>query len=165
MKRTTLSFQYTYIDTPIGALLLVGMEETLHYVGFSQGKMQITPAPHWLQNDQILSQCKVQLTEYFNGNRQSFDLTLSPSGTEFQCQVWQQLQQIPFGKTCSYQDIAQGINRPKSVRAVGAANGRNPLPIVIPCHRVIGADGSLTGFGGGLEAKRYLLQLEGVIAG
>ena len=103
----------------------------------------------------------MQLTEYFAGKRQSFDLQLAPQGTDFQLAVLAALQTIPHGETRSYLDIARQIGRPSAVRAVGAANGRNPLPIVIPSHRVIGADGSLTGFGGGLEAKLYLLELEG----
>jgi methylated-DNA-[protein]-cysteine S-methyltransferase len=101
------------------------------------------------------------LKEYFDGTRRHFDLPLGPRGTEFQLRVWEALTQIPYGQTRSYRDIALAIGKPTAVRAVGAANGRNPLPIVVPCHRVIGSDGSLTGFAGGLEAKTRLLQLEG----
>jgi methylated-DNA-[protein]-cysteine S-methyltransferase len=103
---------------------------------------------------------KQQLDEYFAGKREAFDLKLAPHGTAFQLAVLQALQEIPYGETRSYQYIATRIGKPKSVRAVGAANGRNPLPIIIPCHRVIGSDGSLTGFGGGLPTKRFLLDLE-----
>lgn len=106
-----------------------------------------------------------QLAEYFSGARQGFDLPLAPEGTEFQRRVWEELSRIPFGETRNYGEIAQAIGNPKASRAVGAANGRNPIPIVVPCHRVIGADGSLTGFGGGLETKQRLLALEGVTAG
>ena len=104
-----------------------------------------------------------QLAEYFAGQRRDFDLAVEPQGTEFQRQVWHQLLEIPYGTTCSYQDIAQAIGRPQAVRAVGRANGTNPIPIVIPCHRVIGANGTLTGYGGGLDVKRQLLVLEGVL--
>ena len=103
---------------------------------------------------------KTQLDEYFSGQRTTFDLKLAPWGTDFQLEVLRALQEIPYGETRSYQDVATHIGRDKAVRAVGAANGRNPLPIIIPCHRVIGANGSLTGFGGGLSTKRFLLDLE-----
>jgi len=101
-----------------------------------------------------------QLQEYFRGERQSFDLKLAPRGTDFQLACWRALQRIPYGETRSYSDVAREIGRPAAVRAVGAANGANPIPIVIPCHRVVGSNGSLTGFGGGIETKRWLLALE-----
>jgi methylated-DNA-[protein]-cysteine S-methyltransferase len=101
-----------------------------------------------------------QLHEYFRGERQSFDLKLAPRGTDFQLACWRALQRIPYGETRSYSDVAREIGRPAAVRAVGAANGANPIPIVIPCHRVVGSNGSLTGFGGGIETKRWLLALE-----
>lgn len=153
---------YRYLDTPIGFLLLAGSEAALEYVGFPRGKGSVTPAPGWIEDDRHFADAAVQLAEYFGGARKSFDLDLAPSGTAFQLSVLDALQTIPYGETRSYADIARQIGRPAAVRAVGAANGRNPLPIVIPCHRVIGADGSLTGFGGGLETKRFLLELEGV---
>ncbi len=161
--KTSTPLRYTYIDSPLGQLLLVGEQETVHYVGLPEGKMVIGPLAHWRQDDSILAQCKQQLAEYFQGVRQRFDLHLLTSGTQFQQLVWQQLQHIPYGKTHSYKDIAHAVARPKAVRAVGAANGKNPIPIIIPCHRVVGADGSLTGFGGGMDAKRYLLTLEGAL--
>jgi methylated-DNA-[protein]-cysteine S-methyltransferase len=102
-----------------------------------------------------------QLEEYFAGERREFDLTLAPEGTPFERSVWDELRRIPFGETRSYGEIARAIGRPSASRAVGRANGANPIPIVVPCHRVIGADGSLTGFGGGLEAKSRLLEIEG----
>ena len=102
-----------------------------------------------------------QLAEYFAGERREFDLRLAPEGTPFERSVWEELRRIPFGETRSYGEIAQAIGRPGAARAVGRANGANPIPIVVPCHRVIGADGSLTGFGGGLEAKSRLLEIEG----
>ena len=108
----------------------------------------------------MLLQAKMQLLEYFNGERDVFDLALSPKGTEFQNKVWKQLQKIPFGKTKSYGDIASKINNPKAMRAVGMANRNNPIPIIIPCHRVIGSNGKLTGFAGGLDLKKRLLDFE-----
>lgn len=111
----------------------------------------------------FLDQAEEQLTEYFSGDRQSFDLKLDTSGTEFQKSVWDSLRRIPFGYTKSYGDIAEEIGNPKAVRAVGLANGANPVSVIVPCHRVIGADGTLTGFGGGLDMKRKLLEHEGVL--
>lgn len=152
--------EYRYMQSPIGRLLLAGKGEVLHCIGFPEGKGQIQPPPDWQMNPDCLEQAVSQVNEYFEGRRQRFELALRPHGTPFQLRVLEALQQIPFGQTASYGEIARAIGRPRAVRAVGAANGRNPLPIVIPCHRVIGADGSLTGFGGGLNAKRFLLGLE-----
>jgi methylated-DNA-[protein]-cysteine S-methyltransferase len=153
---------YRYIDSPIGQLLLAGDREGLKIIGFPQGKGKVSTGADWELTSNGFLDAELQLAEYFDGRRRSFDLNLVPQGTDFQLAVLAALQTIPHGETRSYLDIAIQIGRPKAVRAVGAANGRNPLPIVIPCHRVIGADGSLTGFGGGLESKRFLLQLEGV---
>ena len=154
--------EYTYFASPIGNLLLAGHNEVLHYLGFPKGSMAMTPEPNWQLNEQAFSRVRQQLQEYFDGKRRDFDLPLSPQGTDFQRQVWQQLQTIPYGKTCSYGDLAKAIERPKAVRAVGAANGQNPIPVIIPCHRVIGSNGKLTGFGGGLDVKEQLLRLEGI---
>jgi methylated-DNA-[protein]-cysteine S-methyltransferase len=153
---------YRHIDSPIGQLLLAGDADVLKIIGFPAGKGNVAVDPAWEYRVNCLPDVESQLAEYFQGRRRYFDLKLAPSGTDFQLAVLAALQTIPAGETRSYLDIANQIGRPKAVRAVGAANGRNPLPIVIPCHRVIGADGSLTGFGGGLEAKRLLLELEGV---
>jgi methylated-DNA-[protein]-cysteine S-methyltransferase len=153
---------YRYIDSPIGQLLLAGDREGLKIIGFPRGKGEVSTGADWELRSNCFLDAELQLAEYFDGRRQSFDLNLAPQGTDFQLAVLAALQTIPLGETRSYLDIAIQIGRPKAVRAVGAANGRNPLPIVIPCHRVIGADGSLTGFGGGLETKLFLLQLEGV---
>jgi methylated-DNA-[protein]-cysteine S-methyltransferase len=118
----------------------------------------------WQEGDHpLLRETARQLAEYFAGARRVFDLPLAPRGTAFQCDVWTTLATIPFGETISYAQLASRVGKPTAVRAVGAANGRNPLPIVLPCHRVIGADGSLTGFGGGLPTKQFLLQLEGAL--
>jgi methylated-DNA-[protein]-cysteine S-methyltransferase len=153
---------YRYIESPIGQLLLAGEADGLKIIGFPQGKGRIDVGNDWEHRDDCFEDAVSQLMEYFAGKRKSFDLQLAPSGTAFQLAVLDALTTIPAGETRSYLDIAIQIGHPKAVRAVGAANGRNPLPIVIPCHRVIGTDGSLTGFGGGLESKLFLLQLEGV---
>ncbi len=151
---------YCYLPTPIGDLLLAGDSEALSLIGFPQGKMRRDPDPDWIFNEKPFAAARQQLREYFAGKRKTFDLPLRLTGTEFQVQVLEELQRIPYGETVSYGAIAQRIGRPKAVRAVGAANGRNPLPIVIPCHRVIGSGGDLTGFGGGLDTKEALLRLE-----
>ncbi|MFT4798792.1 MAG: methylated-DNA-[protein]-cysteine S-methyltransferase [Sulfitobacter sp.] len=152
---------YCYMSSPIGDLLLAGDDVSLHLIGFPEGKGHVEPASDWLENSARFNLEKQQLTEYFAGERREFDLVLAPTGTDFQRAVLVALQEIAYGRTCCYRDIAERIGKPKAVRAVGAANGRNPIPIVIPCHRVIGADGSLTGFGGGLAAKSWLLNHEG----
>jgi methylated-DNA-[protein]-cysteine S-methyltransferase len=151
---------YCYLETPIGDLLLAGDEEALALVGFPQGSMRHDPEPDWIYNEKPFVEARRQLAEYFAGDRKSFELPLKLTGTEFQVRVLEELQRIPYGETKSYRDIAERIGRPKAVRAVGAANGRNPIPIIIPCHRVIGSHGELTGFGGGLDTKEALLRLE-----
>ena len=151
---------YCYLETPIGDLLLAGDHDGLALIGFPEGAMRREPEADWIFNEKPFAEARAQLSDYFAGKRKAFDLDLKPTGTEFQLQVLDELQKIPYGETCSYSDIAQRIGRPKAVRAVGAANGRNPIPIVIPCHRVIGASGDLTGFGGGLPTKEALLRLE-----
>ena len=151
---------YCYLPTPIGDLLLAGERDSLSLVGFPEGAMRHDPDPDWIYNEQPFEEVRRQLTEYFAGERTEFDVPLSLHGTEFQLQVLEELKLIPYGETTSYGDIAKRIGRPKAVRAVGAANGRNPIPIIVPCHRVIGSSGHLTGFGGGLDAKTALLRLE-----
>jgi len=151
---------YCYHDTPIGRLLLAGDDEALRFIGFPEGSQRRDPDPGWIFNEQPFSEVRRQLSEYFAGERQDFDLPLAPGGTEFQRQVLDELRRIPYGTTRTYGEIAARIGRPRAVRAVGAANGWNPIPIIIPCHRVIGASGDLTGFGGGLPVKEALLRLE-----
>ncbi len=151
---------YCYLDTPIGELLLAGDDDALAMIGFPKGSMRRDPEPDWIFNEKPLATARQQLTEYFAGTRKEFDLPVALSGTEFQVSVLEALQQIPYGETVSYGEIARRIGRPKAVRAVGAANGRNPIPVVVPCHRVIGSSGDLTGFGGGLDTKEALLRLE-----
>jgi methylated-DNA-[protein]-cysteine S-methyltransferase len=151
---------YCYLDTPIGELLLAGDETGLNLVGFPKGKMRQEPEPDWVLDETPFAEARRQLLQYFAGEREQFDIPLHLRGTEFQLRVLEELQRIPYGTTLSYSEVAERIGRPKAVRAVGAANGRNPLPIIIPCHRVIGRGGSLTGFGGGLDTKAALLRLE-----
>ncbi len=151
---------YAYTASPIGQLLLAGSADGLQVIGFPQGDKARRADSGWERYDQLFKKTARQLNEYFAGERREFELELTPEGTKFQVQVLEALRGIPYGETRTYRDIAEAVGRPKAVRAVGNANGRNPLPIVIPCHRVIGSDGSLTGFGGGIEAKRYLLGLE-----
>ncbi len=151
---------YCYLETPIGELLLAGDDDGLYQVGFPKGSMRREPEPDWIFNEGRLEEARRQLGEYFAGNRREFELPLQLTGTEFQVQVLEALREIPYGETVSYGDIAKRIGRPRAVRAVGAANGRNPLPIIVPCHRVIGSTGDLTGFGGGLDTKEALLRHE-----
>ena len=156
---------YCYLNTPIGDLLLAGDESGLSLIGFPEGSMRREPEADWIFKEAPFEDARQQLLEYFAGERREFDLPLSLTGTEFQLLVLEELKKIPYGETTSYGDIAKRIGRPKAMRAVGAANGRNPIPIIVPCHRVIGSTGDLTGFGGGLTTKQALLQLEAENAG
>ena len=155
--------QFEYASSPVGDLLLAGDSAGLRRIGFPSGKGAVEPQPRWRHESGCFSDVARQLEEYFGGRRRCFDVELSLSGTEFQLCVLAALMDIPYGETRSYAEIATAINRPAAVRAVGTANSRNPIPILIPCHRVIGADGSLTGFGGGMEVKRFLLNLESIV--
>lgn len=152
--------QYCSYQSPIGKLLLVGTAGVLEELHFPNSPGQNHIAEDWQYDEACFKKILQQLIEYFDGNRQDFDLEIAPKGTAFQERVWQELRKIPFGKTASYGEIAERVGNPKASRAVGMANGKNPIPIIIPCHRVIGKDGSLTGFGGGLDVKKQLLQLE-----
>lgn len=153
--------RFLYHASPIGPLLLAGEDASLSLIGFPQGKGRRDPEPEWTGDPSAFPAVRQQLDAYFNGTLRQFDLPLSPRGTAFQRAVWQELQRIPYGETIAYRDLAIRVGNPAAVRAVGAANGANPLPIVVPCHRVIGSGGGLTGFGGGLDAKRWLLRHEG----
>ncbi|HYD47683.1 MAG TPA: methylated-DNA--[protein]-cysteine S-methyltransferase [Terriglobales bacterium] len=153
---------HSYLDTPIGRLLLVSDGEVLIEIHFESDGQPVAAPPDSRADDTALAQAARELSEYFSGRRRSFEVAIGfRRGTEFQREVWQALRDIPFGTTISYGELARRVRRPNGFRAVGAANGRNPLPIVVPCHRVIGSDGTLTGFGGGLPTKQHLLQLEG----
>ena len=148
-------------DTPIGVMTLAADNCGLRYVLFPDNKYPPARGGDWRRDAGALRDARGQLLDYFAGTRHAFDLPLAPVGTDFQVKVWTTLAQIPFGRTWSYGELARHIGEPRAVRAVGAANGRNPLPVILPCHRVIGADGSLTGFGGGLPLKKFLLDHEG----
>jgi methylated-DNA-[protein]-cysteine S-methyltransferase len=148
-------------ETPIGPLLLVGDTLHLHCIGLQGGTRPQKVAADWTHAEAPFGAAIEQLQQYFAGERREFDLPLEPAGTAFQRAVWQELQLIPYGATLSYGALARKLGNAQASRAVGLANGANPLPIVIPCHRVIGANGSLTGFGGGVAIKRALLCLEG----
>ena len=147
--------------SPIGELLLVGDGETLSGLYMQDGRKPKRIAPDWTESAAPFADVKRQLQEYFAGERTTFDVPLAPEGgAPFEREVWHALEEIPYGETVSYGEIARRVGQPTAARAVGTANGRNPIAVIVPCHRVIGADGSLTGYGGGLERKRLLLELE-----
>jgi methylated-DNA-[protein]-cysteine S-methyltransferase len=151
---------FTQIESPLGPLLLVADEAGLREIRFVNGRHPTQPEPSWKEDRAPLSETIRQLQAYFAGELESFDLQLAPEGTPFQLGVWRRLCDIPYGETISYGELAGRIGNPKASRAVGLANGSNPIPIVIPCHRVIGSNGKLTGYGGGLPIKEKLLALE-----
>ncbi|NMZ50015.1 methylated-DNA--[protein]-cysteine S-methyltransferase [Pseudomonas poae] len=154
--------EYTLMPSPVGQLTLVARAGKLAAILWETERANRVRLGHLIEtgDNPVLLETERQLTEYFAGTRNHFELELDFVGTDFQTQVWQALLTIPFGETRSYSQIASQIGNPTAVRAVGAANGRNPISIIAPCHRVIGASGTLTGFAGGLEAKQYLLTLE-----
>jgi methylated-DNA-[protein]-cysteine S-methyltransferase len=166
---TTSATVYDTLATPIGDLLVAAEDAGLVAVYFEPHAGRYAPAAHWRHADaaagtgaaRIVAEACAQLASYFAGERTTFDLPLAPRGTAFQQRVWRALGDIPFGETVSYLALADRLGDPRAVRAVGGANGRNPIPVIVPCHRVVGADGSLTGFGGGIERKRWLLAHEG----
>lgn len=151
---------FTWYESPIGPLLLAGTKSHLALVSFAEGKHARHVDPEWKEDASAFSKVIAQLRGYFAGELRKFDLPLQLDGTEFQKSVWTKLASIPYGVTISYKTLAERVGNPKAVRAVGAANGANPIPIILPCHRVIGSNGSLTGFGGGLPLKKKLLALE-----
>lgn len=151
----------TTMDSPLGPIRIAGTDAGLTRVDFQHGLRPVEPIPGWQDAPDVLSDAVQQLHEYFEGTRQTFSVTLAPDGTDFQHEVWRALQHIPFGTTLTYQDLAQALGKPKGARAVGSANGRNPIAIMIPCHRIIGRDGRLRGYASGLPIKRQLLQHEG----
>ena len=155
---------HTRYDSPVGALMLAATDAGIHAVEFPENRHPVKRDDEWREGTHpLLDAAMRQLDGYFAGTRRTFELPLAPRGTPFQLQVWEALRAIPFGATWSYARLAQAIGNPSAMRAVGAANGRNPIPIIVPCHRVIGANGTLTGFGGGLPTKEFLLRLEGAM--
>jgi len=160
VERNPRRMNYCYMETPIGMLLIAG-DDAIRGIYFPKNGKAAAPEADWIESSKgVLAEAVRQLKEYFAGRRADFELPLAPDGTEFQRTVWQRLQEIPYGATISYGELAKRVGNPKASRAVGAANGSNPIPIVIPCHRVIGSNGKLTGFGGGLPTKEKLLALE-----
>jgi methylated-DNA-[protein]-cysteine S-methyltransferase len=151
---------YTTYESPVGPLLLAGDSDALRLVSFEGRKHAAPPQADWKQDKAPFAEVIRQLQAYFRGELREFDVPLALEGSDFQLRVWNALRQIPYGETISYLQLAERIGNPKAVRAVGLANGSNPTPIIVPCHRVIGSDGSLTGFGGGLYTKKRLLELE-----
>lgn len=158
-----MNHAYADMPSPVGQLRLVASDVGMVAILWEKDDPKRVPLGHLAEDRDhpLIAETRSQLSAYFAGERQSFDLPLDFRGTNFQQSVWRALVAIPFGQTRSYAEIAQAVGRPRAVRAVGAANGRNPLSIIAPCHRVIGSNGTLTGFAGGLEAKHFLLRLEG----
>lgn len=161
MKKTW----YAELKSPVGVLLLESDGDALTRIRLPEEKYEKDDSVERVRNPALFKDAAAQLNAYFRGERTTFDLPLAPGGTPFQQDVWNELQKIPLGETISYAELAERVGRKGSFRAVGAANGRNPLPIVIPCHRVIGSNGKLTGYAGGIEAKKKLLELEGALVG
>lgn len=153
-------YLYTIIESPVGPILIAGDGESVRIIDFQEGTAPLDPPESWTRDDRSFSEAARQLGEYFAGRRRIFELPLQPVGTPFQRSVWAELERIPYGETISYGELARRIGKPRAMRAVGLANGANPLPIVIPCHRVIGANGKMVGYGAGLPIKRRLLALE-----
>lgn len=151
---------FTVMASPLGEILLAGNEDGLTQVAFQAGEQPLRVGANWRRDDGVWATAVSQLTAYFAGEQQTFNLPLAPQGTPFQQDVWAYLQTIPYGRTTTYGTIAEALGRPNASRAVGAANGRNPIAIIVPCHRVIGSDGKLTGYAGGLKIKEALLGLE-----
>lgn len=151
---------YCIIKSPVGRLLLAGDARALTHLSFQDGRHPLEPDTQWIYSETPFQRPIQQLKEYFSGKRKTFTINLVSKGTPFQQQVWQALLSIPYGHTLSYGQIAQAIGKPKAVRAVGAANGQNPVSIIVPCHRVIGSNGKLVGYGGGLSIKEALLTHE-----
>ena len=151
------------MQSPVGALLLAASENGLCGIHFGGQRPEARPGETWVESEEALRPCRVELEAYFRGELTEFQCSLDLRGTEFQKRCWEALRTIPYGKTCSYADIARQVGSPRGFRAVGQANHNNPVPIIVPCHRVIGNNGTLTGYGGGLSVKEKLLKLEGVL--
>jgi methylated-DNA-[protein]-cysteine S-methyltransferase len=156
-------YYYDYYDSPHGRMLLVSSENAVTAVYFVGQKYAATPQKDWRRDRDLaaLRQARRELDEYFAGKRRRFDVSLAPEGTPFQRAVWKAIAAVEFGKTITYGELAKRAGRPGSARAAGAATGRNPISVIVPCHRIVGSDGSLTGYAGGLKKKQALLKLEG----
>jgi methylated-DNA-[protein]-cysteine S-methyltransferase len=160
----TGSLLYCTMASPLGELVLLGDGQRLHRLHMQEGRHALTIAADWRHSETAFTAVADQLIAYFDGHLVAFDVELALAGTPFQLKVWKALQEIPYGETISYGELARRLGNPAAVRAVGLANGRNPVSVIVPCHRVIGANGSLTGYGGGLDNKRLLLDLESRVA-
>lgn len=149
---------YTRFDTPLCEIILFGDSAGLSNILLNTNSSEVSG--EWLRDDAFFKNAEYQIKKYLSGKRTKFDIKINPQGTEFQKKVWNELTKIPYGKLCSYRDIATSIGNPKACRAVGMANSKNPIPLIIPCHRVIGKNGSLTGFSSGIAIKEKLIKLE-----
>ena len=159
--------RYTRFDSPLGPVVAVAGDAGLMHVDFVGAKYERPIGPDWVEDPSApaLRACREQLAQYFAGERKAFELPLAAQGSEFQRRVWQEIARVPYGETITYGELAKRAGAPGQARAAGAATGRNPLGVIVPCHRIMGADGSLTGYAGGLERKRGLLELEGALQG
>ncbi len=159
--------RYARFATPLGTMFAVAIDGRITRLDFIDAKYAPPIAGDWIEDPKSspLKECAAQIAEYFEGRREAFDLPVHPQGTDFQQRVWRQIARVPFGKTTTYSELARRAGAPGSARAAGAATGRNPIGVVIPCHRIVGADGSLTGYAGGLDRKTRLLEIEGVLKG
>ncbi len=160
MPGEAAAMEYVIVESPIGPLMLAGEADVLHVLAFQSGSRAQGPDASWTLAPGAFRRVRAELDRYFAGTLREFRSPVAPAGTEFQRRVWEELRRIPYGETISYLELARRIGNEKAVRAVGLANGANPLPVIVPCHRVIGSNGSLVGFGGGLAIKRALLDLE-----
>jgi len=157
--------RYARFESPLGPVLAIADTDGITHIDFVGAKYERRVEPDWIEDPRAsaLAACGRQLAEYFSGARTAFDLPLAPRGSDFQQRVWREIARVPYGETISYGELAKRAGAPGQARAAGAATGRNPVGVVIPCHRIVGADGSLTGYAGGLERKRGLLELEGAL--
>lgn len=162
MNQSSPQLYYTVFPTPLCEIILIGNEDGLQRIHLNtrEGQKELLPLSSYTKNDAFFKDIKAQIEEYFQGKRKTFEITLNPEGTPYQKRVWEELQKIPYGEMRSYKEIAQALRLPNAARAVGMATGKNPLPLIIPCHRVVGSDGSMTGFAFGIDAKKFLLGLE-----
>ena len=157
--------RYARFASPLGPVVAITEHDGLTHVDFVGAKYERAIADDWIHDPDApaLAACREQLAQYFAGERKTFDLPLAPRGSEFQHRVWREIARVPYGKTITYAELAKRAGAPRQARAAGAATGRNPIGVVVPCHRIVGSDGSLTGYAGGLERKRGLLELEGAL--
>ncbi|RXQ95733.1 methylated-DNA--[protein]-cysteine S-methyltransferase [Ancylomarina salipaludis] len=157
-----MQYYFDILPSPIGDLLILAQEFALKKIVFQPKNQTHQINSDWIHGSELIEQTKNELRAYFSGHLKGFTVQVNPSGTPFQKKIWKEVMAIPYGKVCSYQDVANNINHASACRAVGRANAQNPIPIIIPCHRVIGKSGKLTGYAGGLNLKQKLLNIEGI---